>query len=193
MSLAFTLSLIKDDPVETNILHQLKVRETSSDQVEDAGTILFSYEFASLAQFEAATYYWQLRIISNRLLAECLNLVGHIAKDQSRIEHLKAENARMAINVMMSYHFGVRSRATGCWALALGRVAVWAALNNVSHFRWGSRVLSNAKMRPWLVQRYIDLHGGRVDVYKSDMDESAELLIGGPLRGIVICGVRSYE
>lgn len=57
VELAYMLSFCKDDAAESKVLHQLELRSTPPGRKEDVAISPFSYEFKSLAQFEAAVYY----------------------------------------------------------------------------------------------------------------------------------------
>jgi hypothetical protein len=106
------------------------------------------------------------------------------------MEAIRTENIRLANNIMMSIHYAGTIESAGRWALSLGFVAAWATTLDVQEFQRGSRLLQTSQIRPWLMKNYTRLCGQQDQVSEADMDEAAELLVGGSLTGVIITGSR---
>ena len=178
IQLATELYECQDQEAESKLLHCISVKKTRHPA--DAYILPFSFHFDEYAKFSWTLIYWQTRIFAHRLCLKLKELVGAI--DLPSSESLISENLRISTNIMMSVEFALATGPLGWWALRLGVVALWAATLDVE--QWNKR-LRVAKLRPWVLQRYADLHRGERRFDESEMDEAAEALVGGPLRGFI--------
>ncbi|KAK5164918.1 uncharacterized protein LTR77_009583 [Saxophila tyrrhenica] len=188
MKLAEVLAVDRDDKAENVVLHGLKVAKTQAQTMNETKIIPFSYEFEDTPQYEGAMYYWQTRIMANRLLALLLSLSGD-ETTTTRIQSLQDENVRLVMNQMMSFQYGLSVGLVGAWAICLGWITVWGAVQDVECIQRGSRTLWSERLRPFLLQKYNLLHRLHVAFGETDMDEAAEMLVGGPLGARAITGV----
>jgi hypothetical protein len=106
------------------------------------------------------------------------------------MEAIRTENIRLANNIMMSIHYAGTIESAGRWTLSLGFVAAWAITLDVQEFQRGSRLLQTSQIRPWLMKNYLRLCGRQNPISEADMDEAAELLVGGSLTGVMFTGNR---
>ncbi|KAK3707837.1 hypothetical protein LTR37_011839 [Vermiconidia calcicola] len=187
IQLAKDLVALEDVYAENKVLHRISMVKTSDTAA--ASIVPFSFQYQDTTTFEAAVYYWQTRIILNRLCIKLPDLrpPGNTDFDTAT---LKTENVRMAINIIMSWQYGCAIGVVGGWALCLAFVAVWGAAYDVPELQRGGRPLSLSKVRPWLAEHYDRMHGGTADINEATMDEAAEVLVGGPLTGFTVTGFK---
>ena len=164
---------------ENQLLHRVGVKKTADSG--DAQVVPFSFKFRRNGEFAVAICYWQTRILVHRL---CLKLKEQGVDQHQKVERswLVAENTRLATNIMMSWEFAYPIRCVGLWALRLGMVALWTVTQDVQ--MW-SKDVCVATLRRWILKRYGDLHRGDTTFNEDDMDEAADLLAGGSLRGFL--------
>ncbi|KAK3613807.1 hypothetical protein LTR56_007674, partial [Elasticomyces elasticus] len=180
------LLALKDVAAENNILHLVKLNKTVDEA--DAHIIPFSFDFDIPGVFTAAAKYWQTTVILNIL---CLTIARNIASFKGIAEPaaFRSENRRLATNIMMCWTYAFALGVSGVWSLYLALLAAWAVTEDISgEF---SRGLDVGLVRVWLLQRYNDLHRGKASLTSEQMDEAADLLAGGPLRGffVEVCDV----
>ena len=175
------LSLVDND-AENELLHLVSVLKTQHPA--DAYITPVFFKFKTSSDFEAAVYYWQTQLLLTRL---CSTIQWTLPDDEKfDLASMTAEGARLSTNLLMSWEyahalgaFGTRGGGYGTMSFVLGNIAVWGYLTDVDTFR----DLPSAKARVWVRQRVEVLIGGVKTVSERDMNEMAELLVGGPLVG----------
>ena len=188
-ALASTILGLDDSLAESEMLHTVRVTKTSDPS--DAHMVPFSFSFPTPGHFLCATKYWQNRLLLNRLclrLQELLEtqslLPPRPPKHPFNTERIRTENLRLATNIMMCAQYTFRLFALGSHGLRIALIALWAMTKDLGReFRKG---LPTADVRTWTLQRFNDLHRVRSVYAESQMDDAAELLAGGPLKGFLL-------
>ena len=182
LSLAKELYHIEDEAAESEVLHMVNVAKTRHPA--DAYIVSVSFRFDKFADFEAATFYWQARILLLRLCSRIQDRLPNIATFQRSC--LMADCARISSNLLMSWEsafeyggFGTVRSGTGTQGFALALVMVYGFMAGVDTFRG----MSATKVRTWLIQRFNDLTHAKAR--EQDIDDMAELFAGGPVRGML--------
>lgn len=178
-ALAKSLLALKDEGAENTLLHRLRVNKTSSPLI--ASVIPYSFTFMSIADFEAAMYYWQARILVIRI---CWRIAHHDYWDK---DVLAEEGLRTTQNLLMSWQYGLEQAIYGRIRLIYAIPAIWGAVTDFD----GQSSSTESKLRPWLLLRTNDLYQaffGKVS--QEDLDVVAEVYAGGELEGIL---VRLYQ
>jgi hypothetical protein len=129
-----------------------------------------SLYFGRGVSFQMAIYYWATRIFTNNV---CLKLLefGVVLTGPLDFGQLVAENIRMANNIVMSWEFG--STGGGMAMVALS--------------------FSEGVLREFVRRSYTTIHCHERQFSEAEMDESTDLLVGGPLRGFLVDFVRSAD
>ena len=183
-ALAAELLLLGSSESESECLHDVCVAKTRNPA--DAHIIPVSFGFKTYIIFQAGVYYWQTKMFLARL---CIRLQAmYPEQEHFDLAFLKAENARMASNLLMSSEHAIASGTFGSVRAGLGAMsfsmawfALWGFLTDVTSFRG----TPSAEVRTWALQRYQDLIGGVQQLNEEKMNEAAELFVGGPLKGVV--------
>ena len=184
LALTEQLSALKDADSENQLLHA--VNFTKTRHPADACIIPVSFRFNRPADFRTMVYYWQTSVLLQRL---CCKL-HYMFPDQADIdpEAAKADTVRMSSNLLMSWEyaygysaFGAVGSGAGANAFGIAMIALWGCLADVDTFRGQS----SAMTRAWVLYRFQDLLRGAVKLSAEDMDEMAELFVGGPVSGVI--------
>jgi hypothetical protein len=171
---------LQDHEAESCLLHRVGVKPTSNP--DTTRIIPTSLYFDSVMSFQMAIYYWTTRIFTNRL---CLKLLEVIQLQGWALdpEDLVAENIRMATNILMSWEFATTAAGLGMWPLRLGFIALWSV---TPYMKSVSKDVTISGLRGWVRQTYNALHRQECRYSEADMDEAADLLVGGPLKGFLV-------
>jgi hypothetical protein len=177
---------LQDLGAESRLLHQVAVRQTTDPRT--AGITATSFHFRHRCCW-VEICYWQTRIIANRLCLKLLDLKALPSTAFDR-QKLSAENIRMAKNLIMSWEFGSRASGLSMSAFRLGLVALWSVTPSMRNV---NKAFPIATLRQWVRQNYNLLHQQDYLFSEADLDEAADLLIGGPLKGILVETTLSAE
>ena len=185
VSLAEELLAEKDEQAENKLLHSVKV--TKLWHLTHVYIVPASLKFSSFAEFEAGMYYWQTRIVLNRLGAK----LQRTLPDRQRfdLDAIDKENRRMAANLLMAWEsafessaFGIVRGGAGTTTFAYAMMAVWGVLLDVKTFMGHE----SGTVRKWLLEGLqILTHRGIRRISAEQMDESADLFAGGPVQGLL--------
>ena len=171
---------LKDCEAESQLLHHINVRRTTDpDTARVTSTSLY---FNKAAHFSTAIFYWHARILTNNL---CLKLLETNALPPKALDRdkLVAESRRMAQNIIMSWEYISKTGGFAIWTLRVGLIAVWSVTPLMERLNDRPTV---ATARQWLRQRYNALHRQTYVFTEAGMDEAADLVVGGPLRGFLV-------
>ena len=141
---AAQLAGLQDIAAEDALLHLVRIVKTMNP--EDSLIVPFSFNIKDLSAFEALSYYWQTRIMINRLCARIKDDFPHHEIDVNGLS-LRDENVRMAVKILMSLHFGLAIGQIGHWALSLGRSTAFAGAQDVHRLRGVSKAVTDSEPR----------------------------------------------
>ncbi len=184
LSLAEELQQLKNDDAELQFVRQVGIDVPLSPA--DIKVSSYTLQHRTISSFEAGAYYWMTRISILRLcrrLRLCVGTHSSIYAIPS-IHELEHQLARCVSYVLMTAQFARTARArkrrrlSGCMLLASwGAVrdcpAVFASIINLYELQ--SWILNNAN-------KALLPHNGPLT--RHDMDEAADLFVGGPLTGV---------
>ncbi|KAK3709669.1 hypothetical protein LTR37_010696 [Vermiconidia calcicola] len=161
---------IEDIVVEDALLHRVHVNRSMDSRV--AAVIPYSFTFNNLADFDAAIYYWQARLLIVRL---CWHIGGHCSSFSK--DSFSREGLRTVQNLLMSWQYGIREAAVcGMFRLFHALPALWGALNDFGN---PSKV-SLPILQSWLLQPANSFYEAVIgDVTPEVMDQAADVYIGG--------------
>jgi len=178
-TLAEELRQLDGREMETSLLHRVQVKKTAD--AADARIIPYHLQFSGLSIFHPLVYYWQTRIVLNHIVLVindmCPNAEPAISPDA-----LKAENIRLATNLIMAWPYAFSAGRSGAWSMIIGWAAVWSTFRNETEFR-GRPV---TELHAWILQQSSWFYQYAVKDPKLAMDEAADVLLGGPLRGLLV-------
>jgi hypothetical protein len=174
----------RDETAENLLLHSVRV--TKPQESTTTSIVPAVMKFSTLVEFEAAVNYWQTNILLNRL---CLILQtlhpDHRYFDQ---ENMNAQNRRLAINLLMSWEAAFDHGALGkvpggprSMAYTSSMIAVWGVLTDLDTLQGQSR----DTLRQWVLQHVQMIPGREVMLTAQHMDETADMLAGGPVQGLL--------
>ncbi|KAK3070610.1 hypothetical protein LTR53_010165 [Teratosphaeriaceae sp. CCFEE 6253] len=205
IALSTEMQQMKDLTAENNLLHLVRLVKTAT--AADARIVPISFDFDRPAVFLGAAKYWQTVLLLNRL---CLALAAltpapHLAPNSNphpspcpsqipfNTPALRAENHRITTNLLMSWQYHYPIGWVGLWALRVGFLAAWAttldAFRRDPDAEWRAG-LAVRDVRVWLLRRYSDSQRGRATFTAGEMDEAADVLVGGPLTGFFVEAAR---
>lgn len=175
----------RNDRAEDLLLHSVKVSKPRGVDLQNI--VWITMRFGSLIEFEAAVFYWQARILLNRLLSALQQLCPEQRYfDEDKIN---AENCRLAKNLLMSWEsvldfglYGMEQGGAGTMAFFAAMIAIWGVLGDVDTFQGRSCEVVAA----WVLQRMQILRKRGMLITAEHMDEMADLLAGGPIKGILV-------
>lgn len=178
---------------ETALLHRVPVQRTVDS--EDAYIIPYCLAIPKLSIFQPLIYFWQTRIILNRLAmqVEFLKIPSEEANPSCipAIKHLRDENSRMAVNILMAWPYASHCGRFGLWAMILGWVSLWGVLVDEARANltdtpatWRGKPLRHVQR--WVLSccTQFDHRGQRYTMRA--MDEAADVVLGGPLVGFLV-------
>jgi hypothetical protein len=173
VELAAELLFSRRPAAENEILHRTKVRQTKSPVVREATQ--FSLSFTAEADFEACVWYWALRLLLVRL---CYRISGS-GITTFNIENIAQEGRSYASNILMSWE--------QCCLTGLFRKTHYTLL---LHALWGATKdfgnvgkLPEQAMREWILAEYQALLQLPLVSLRSEIDDSADMFVGGEIRG----------
>jgi len=198
--LAHQLLQLEDEDAESELLHNVGVRATSDPF--DAVVVPASLDLGTPVGFGGLIYYWQTRTILFRLclllstlsslhtsihcsLDNPLSLVyATVPESQAGFDSaaLEAANSRMARSMMMAWAHHFAQGRCDTWLFCLGMVTLWGALGDMPEYR-GMPV---SVPQTWVLQKWNSVHREPRKYDGLAMDEAAELLRGGPLKGFLV-------
>lgn len=170
LDLAKRLYVLKDEDAENTLLHRIKVNKSTKPFI--ASCIPYSFTFATLADFETAICYWHSRVM-------ILRICWRLAPTDERAA-LANEGSRMTRNIIMSWQAGLGLGLYGRIRLLFATIHLWGALKDFGTY-------PDPKVRSWLSERASRLYEaifGKLSDH--DLDEAAEVYVGGPLAGIFV-------
>lgn len=178
-SLLVELLPLKDSAAEDVLLHDVTVSKSRLEK----GMCGFSFQFKSIGDFEAAISYWHAQMSLLRLCYRLHFIIALSTDSGAFISPLKTKSELQALgkNILMSAEHALMLRNTTRKRLfAHAMVTLWGAANDVpgvfgvekNALRAGVLSITNAILRT------------KVTMTESDMNEAAELLRGGPIRGV---------
>ena len=175
----------KDDGAENELLHSVRVLKCC--RAEDAYFVPIGLKFETLAEFQAAVFYWESRITLNRL---CIHLQKLFPKlHLVEVDLLTQENCRMAKNLLMILEstfdrkaFGINRGGVGTCSFAMAITSVWGVLMDVKRFNGHSSEKIRESVLEWC---QIFRHSGIENVGPEQMNEMADLFVGGPIQGLL--------
>ncbi|KAK3682014.1 hypothetical protein LTR37_020660 [Vermiconidia calcicola] len=161
---------IEDTIVENALLHRVHVNRTMDGRV--AAVIPFSFTFNTLADFDAAIYYWQARLLILRVCWHIGDRCSSFATD-----YLCREGLRTVQNILMSWQYGIRAAAVcGMFRLFHALPALWGAMNDFGN---PSKV-SLPVLQSWLLQPANSFYEAVIgDVTPEVLKQAADVYIGG--------------
>ena len=180
---AIVCAKLQDWETESRLLHQVRVARTKDP--DTAGITGTSFHFRHQCCW-AEICYWQTRIITNWLCLKLLDL-NVLPSDTFDHEKLLAENIRMAKNLIMSWEFGSTASGLSMSALRVGLIALWSVTLSMGNV---NKAFPISKLRQWIRQSYNLLHHQNYLFTEADLDQAADLLVGGPLKGILVESVQ---
>ena len=175
---------LTDSEAESYLLHHVGVRPTFNP--ETARVTATSLSFNDRISFHTATYYWSTRILTNRLCLKLLEVV-ELPRKTFDPERLVAENTRMATNILMSLEYAATAGYLAGLALRIALVALWSAIPYMK----GSN--TETTLRQFVRRCYSRLHHHHQLLSEAKLDEAADLLVGGPLKGFLVDFVLAAE
>lgn len=184
VQLASELLPRKDDAAENEALHLLNVTKTV-DSTDNLITHV-SFHFKTIAGFEAVLYYWTMQITVLRLCWRLRNYFPATGNMNAlpTTEQLQSELRRFGHNLLMSVQFARTLRTRKRRRLyAHGLLVCWGTLRDCTDIASGSTVDLMA-VQAWLLSNINMALTGQPTLTGHDMDEAAELFVGGPLEGI---------
>lgn len=180
-ALATDLMRIKAATAEDDFLHGVKIRAASHPA--DGHVVPYSFQYKTLAQMIGVTLYWQTQLVCNLLCAN-VHALGPLPKGVDfDIAEMQEQKKQMTTSLLMSWEYAHCVGPIGNWALRLGLIAVWASVRDNPAI---CKSVVPKKIRQWLVQRYTDLFREHLLFNEQNMDEAADLILGGPLKGFLI-------
>lgn len=181
IALANELLRLKDEEAESSALHRIGVTKTTD--ASDAAIMAWSFTYRHLGELKAAVLYWETQIFLSGL---CRQLHATIPQNTPpfEVETLQAQDIRMVTNILMSWQYAISKGRFGVLGFTQTLIiAVWGALTNVSEFR-GMPV---EVVRKWILERLPQsIAGWPSTLNAEDMDEAAELFVGGSLKGFMV-------
>ena len=183
IKLAQDLLLLEDRTSENILLHRLSVRKPPLPA--DALVVPYSFHFPDYHLFEAAIYYWFVRIVLNQLCLRLCNLspLDHPPTNLCN-SRLCDENITFATNILMSLPHATSIGRLGAISMLLGPVALWSVTCSVPDQRLRTRPVSLIRL---MVLRVCgELTGNPSYLSATSMDEAADMLAGGPIRGMLL-------
>ena len=154
IKLAIELSKLEDNEAENEVLHRIRVEKTKN--LMDRRIVPYSLKFNALEEFDAATAYWQVRILLGTLCSVLLAVAGTaIAETTFDRPALESESIRMTTNLLMSIQYSeaqgifVRRRLAQALQMSMGTLA------GVDEYRG----MSICKVRSWLAGKISDAFG----------------------------------
>ena len=186
MQVAMLCAQLQDCEAENRLLHRLSVQQTKNPST--AAITGMSFHFRHQCCW-AEICYWATRIITNRLCLKLLDL-NAVPPNTFDREQLLAENVRMAKNLIMSWEFGSTASGLSMSSLRLGLIALWSVTPSMGNV---NKAFPIAKVRQWVRQCYNSLHHQNDLFSEADLDEAADVIVGGPLKGILVKSVLTAE
>lgn len=179
--LAGSLSALRDDLAESQLLHTIRVQNALCH--EGAEAVKYCYLFSEAGVFEAGAYYWHTRATLLRLL---LRLRSHNASLYNKwslpsAEQLQSELRRYVSNLIMSapYARELKTR-TRHRLLSQMMVVCWGAKRDYPDAIPRS-VKETETLFAWLLANANYAHSADSPLTAKDMDAMAETFSGGPL------------
>jgi hypothetical protein len=178
IDLAQELRNVQDAETESTLMHKLHVKGTPNEV--DRHIIPFCFSFSSLTLFQPLIYYWLTRILLNRILIKLQSICPDGCDFGA--EDLRTENIRMTTNICMSWPYASIIGRFGSWAMCLGWITVWSAITHESTFKGHP----TTDVKAWILQCCGEFSQTAFAYDSHVMDEAADLLIGGPLKGCLV-------
>ena len=179
--LAKELLKLEDKAAESEVLHTLSVRKTPHP---DGLVVPYRFHFPDYHLYEALVYYYQTRIL---LIKLCLKLAdlrppSHPVCDPRVIAALKDQNTASAINILMSLPHATHLGRYGRHTMFIGAVALWSVTINRERLRNTPVSL----VKPYILRSYGELFGHDAPASEKDMNEASDMLMGGPIGGLLV-------
>ena len=178
IALAHELLELQDTHLESEVLHIVNVVKTSD--LANAHVVPVSFLFRTFSDYEAGAHYWTSGILLLRLCSK----LQQICPEEANFDVVRrtAAISRMSINLLMSWQYASSVSIFGtnsAWSFLLAMIAIWGSLADATVVR----DVSSKEVREWVLQRTQGLVGKTLTV--KDMDETAELFVGGPRTGMI--------
>lgn len=186
MTIAEELSEMTDEIAETDFLHLVRVVKTTHP--EDTLVTRWSFEFNSVASYEAGAYYWHTRIAVLRLcwrLRICFPTVCD-AYSLPSVSRSETELRRIGCNLFMSAEYTRRLRARKRKRLfAHTMLTCWGALKDCPKIL-PTTMGDSSVVRAWLLSNTNRALTGQTTLTEHDMDDAVDLFTGGPFKGTYV-------
>lgn len=173
LDLAEELLPCENQTAETNVLRAVKVLPTKDPC--NAAIAAYSLQFEDYHQYRAAVQYWTARLFVLRL-CQVLSELTATSFDSAA---LRAEQLRMAANIVMSWQYNSSLRPFGPLNLLMRFFALWGVLMTIEDDFRGVAV---ADVRAWVLLCFnADTGKKRRNRKKEDLDGVARAFAGGPV------------
>jgi hypothetical protein len=194
LRLAAQLQKLKDPIAESAALSNTTLETTTN--LEDSIVIPFSYASTNFETILAVAGYWEARLALANVCRVLLTIVEKVAPgllwqcNPSDIERkISKEQELLPINILMCLH-SFAAAASSYVAFSSALLAVWRAASD----RDGICGLDEAAARAWLLPKI----GNALGVPKRQckvkvIDETCEMMVGGPLRGFWVDAFQSTK
>ena len=190
--LASVLLRLKDDLAETELLHRVNVKNNATKSARSASLTNCYFHFQTVADYEAIVSYWEARLMLIRL---CWQIHAtdtsepYLLPLQSQIQ---ADVRRISSSLLMSAEYGRTLKVRGRRRLfALSMITVWAPLGQLSAVLPVGKDCKSG--RDWLLAKTNEALVGHTALTARDMDEAAELFVGGAPTGVYAQMYSKYD
>jgi hypothetical protein len=177
---ALELLALKNEQAETDTLHRVRIVPTAD--MMDRTVMQFSYKFKSEEDLDAAVSYWQTRLmiikIALTLHGMCTGTERPLAVD---VEALSTEQERHIANMIMAWQSTIPVDEHSGKDMIHALIVLWGALSERRTFR----AMPSSVIHSWVLRKLRQrLTEFPVEVTPQLLDETSDLLAGGPFVGI---------
>lgn len=168
---------------ECALLHRISIRRTANDT--DALIVPYSFHVADWQLFEALCYFWQTNILLNRLCSTLCRIA--LANDQPvdfGRDYLSSRNINYARNLLMALPSATALGSHGAAPMLYGCVALWAVICDVPDGTFRNTPVG--LVRALILRSFAELWRHPAGLCAAKMDEAAEMLVGGPIGGLLV-------
>ena len=180
MQLSQHMAELRNDKIESDILHRVKVHQTQ--ETASRSIVTYSYQFRNADDFCAAISYWANRCATINL---CLKIVQVLPPSRTvfSIDDLKSEKHRMAANLMMSWEYASSIGPFATHSLSKCFIHNWQELRRANEFRG----MDSGEIRSWLIPKinHPFMEWLPNNCSEGDLDVAADFLVGGPADGFI--------
>ncbi|KAK5695631.1 hypothetical protein LTR17_024511 [Elasticomyces elasticus] len=189
LSLAKELYRVRDNAAEWALLGRMPASGSTQllSQVVPFDTPLV---------WESALMYWHARFCIIRL---CLELAGNTRSSFRAWNYdmvptcddnvvwrsaLESELVRLGSYLLMGANVGQQRREKRDRLRAQSMISIWGAITDMPHLAVSDGTVGSQTLRDWLLERTVRaLNAPELFFTDMDMDQAAEILVGGPIAG----------